>query len=284
MLSLTEKYMDHMREERNVRKVKLLVVICGMLLLVSGCSSPKVTDTPSGNTLTGTWVLDLTQCTHESSDFEYIVETGNSMLYSLSLYDDETYVANFAFTQTGGNYDPDVGLIPDGTTKFYISDDEHTGSYSLVHDGNAISFDGTGYFDFELSQDVLVITGQQGGTYLYHRSGTIDRAGIYQLRELNGMTADQAGVDLTLELREDYLLGITQRIYTPDGTSKDVTEALDMGCTWRLEGDKLLFGISEGIVYKNLEAELNADGFTLTFENDGMVQEGVFELINSGES
>ena len=206
------------------------------------------------------------------------------MLYSLSLYDDETYVANFAFTQTGGNYDPDVGLIPDGTTKFYISDDEHTGSYSLVHDGNAISFDGTGYFDFELSQDVLVITGQQGGTYLYHRSGTIDRAGIYQLRELNGMTADQAGVDLTLELREDYLLGITQRIYTPDGTSKDVTEALDMGCTWRLEGDKLLFGISEGIVYKNLEAELNADGFTLTFENDGMVQEGVFELINSGES
>lgn len=284
MLSPTENYMDHTREEGKVRKVKLLVVICGMLLLASGCGSPKVADTPSDNTLTGTWVLDLTQCRHESSDFEYMVETVNSMLYSLSLYDDETYVANFAFTQTGGNYDPDVGLIPDGTTKFYISDDEHTGSYSLVHDGNAISFDGTGYFDFELSQNVLVITGQHGGTYLYHRSGTVDRAGRYQLCELNGMTADQAGVEFTLELREDHLLGITQRIYAPDGSFEDETEILDMDSTWRLEEGKLLFTISNSGVRENAEAELNADGFTLTLESDGMVQEGVFELVDSGES
>ena len=197
-----------------MKQVKLCLVICGIILVASSCGSPAQ-DAASSGTLTGTWVLDLTQYKQEYADFEYMEQSSNCMLYTLSLYNDSTYVAKFGFTQAGGTYEPNVGLIPDGTTEFHISEDEYTGNYALIHDGASISFDDAGYFDFELSEGVLEITGQNGGTYLYHRSGTVDKAGTYQLCELNGIPANQLSEEEILELREDHL--VTVHRYSPDG-------------------------------------------------------------------
>lgn len=282
MLVIIGKIGNCLGKEGKMRQVKLWLVICGIILIVSGCGSPKQ-DGGSSNTLTGTWVLDLTQYEQEYDDFAYIVDTTNTMLYSLSLYDDSTYVAKFAFTQAGGIYQPTVGLIPDGTTEFYVSEDEYTGNYSLIHDGASISFGETGYFDFKLSEDILVITGQNGGTYLYHRSGTVDKAGRYQMCELNGVSVDQFGIEKIIELREDHLLGVTQRSYASDGSAVNDTETLNIDSTWRLEDDKLLFTFNNGGTRETIEAELNDVGFTLAFESDGIIQEIVYKFLDSGE-
>lgn len=270
-----------------MKRVKLWLVICGTILIISGCGSSNQDDTSSDNALTGTWVLDTTQSTlEETHDFDYI-EDGGNILHTLSLYNDGTYVAEFAFTNSGGTYLPNVGHISDGTTKFYIDEDECTGSYAIIHDGNSISLDNTGYFDFELSEDVLVITGQQGGTYLYNRSGTVDKAGRYQLSEarINGMATDQfSGMEYILELREDHLLGATQRTYAQDGSVIDETETLDVDSTWRLEDGNLLITFSNSGTRETMETELNDDGFTLIVESDGIVQEAVFKSVDPDKS
>lgn len=197
------------------------------------------------------------------------------VIHIISLYNDNTYVAKFGFTQAGGTYEPNVGLIPDGTTEFHIFEDEYTGNYALIHDGASISFDDTGYFDFELSEDVLEITGQNGGTYLYHRSGTVDKAGTYQLCELNGIPANQLGEKEILELREDHM--VTVHCYSPDGATIGKSAPLIMGFTWKLEDGELL--ISDNRI--PMEAELNDNGFTLVSRFGEMADEKVYKLVGS---
>lgn len=53
--------------------------------MASSCGLPAQ-DAGSPGTLTGTWVLDLTQYKQEYADFEYMEQSSNCMLYTLSLY------------------------------------------------------------------------------------------------------------------------------------------------------------------------------------------------------
>lgn len=221
-----------------MKQVNLLLLACAVFLLMCGCNSTK-----SNGTLTGSWVLDFSQMMKEDSDFQALFDDDYDFLHSFSLYEDGTYSANMF----------DAYEVVNGACN---------GSYTIVHDGTSISFDDRAYYQFEQEKDTLTIYGEQGGVYVYNRTGTVDGIGMYRLCERDGQPSMENSV---LELREDHLM--VDRSLGDEGY-------LDEEITWRWENEKMIFSDGSGL---SIEGVMVGNQLSIT---DG-THVLVFERISS---
>lgn len=230
-----------------MKQINLFLLVCVALLLVSGCTTEK-----TSNTVTGRWVVDFTSTDIQNSDFESLCEDDYDFLHSFTLYEDGTYSANmFHYTSLYGD-----GRVETGTCN---------GNYAVVHDGTSIAFDETAYYQIEQNKDTLILHGEDGGTYVYRRNNIMDEMGVYQLTEARESNGDIINTYYTIELREDFGLGI----------QSEGEYNFNVENHWKLEDGKVVL-IYQGEV--NQEGVLVGDTLTLT-NDDGRVY--TYERVSS---
>lgn len=231
-----------------LKQMKLFLLACVALLLVSGCTTEKTSDTVAGR-----WVVDFTSSDIQDTDFEALCDYRDDdcdFLHSISLYEDGTYSANMCTYYSGSGHAEIVNVT-------------YNGNYSMVHDGTSIAFDGTAYYQIEQDKDTLILHGEDGGTYVYRRNKNNDaeEIGTYRLREINGEITTH---DKVIELREDFGIGV----WEAGGYF------LDTKYTWRREDGKVVF------MY---DGELSSEG-VLVGDELSLTTGYTYERISSNEN
>lgn len=228
---------------KHLKQMKLFLLVCVALLSVSGCTTEK-----TSNTVTGRWVVDFTSSDIQDTDFEALCDDDYDFLHSFTLYEDGTYSANMF----------DYNEVVNGA---------YNGNFSIVHDGTSIAFDGTAYYQIEKDKDILILHGEDGGTYVYRRDNDAEEIGTYRLREIQEPNGEITTYDRVIELREDFGVGVWM----------DGEYILDTEYTWRLEDGKVVL-IYEGEL--DAEGVLVGDELSLTTSNGRIL---TYERISSNE-
>lgn len=194
-------------------KSLLLILVLGVSLLLPGCGAKS-----QENSLIGTWILDCSYSFPRNGYFfQYFTEGMNSCLYSVSFYEDGSYAAEIRFIF---DWDLEPG-------------EAWNGKYDVVHDGSTISFDESGYYNFEINDGDLKITDEGGRTFLYHRSETLGETECFKVAEVDGMPlSGYSSDDMLLIFQRDHRVIFCARQYGEDGDYRDVIVDNTTDITW----------------------------------------------------
>lgn len=201
-------------------KSLLLILVLGVSLLLPGCGAKS-----QENPLIGTWILDYSyNFPRDGSFFRYFTDRMNSYLNSVSFYEDGSYAAEI---RTIFDWDLEPG-------------EAWNGKYAVVHDGSTISFDESGYYNFEISDGDLKMTDEGGRTFLYHRSETLGETECFRVTELDGVPySDYSSGDSILVLQRDHRAIVYYRHYDEYGDLYEDINSDSLYVTWARTDDGL---------------------------------------------
>lgn len=200
------------------KHISLVILMCGILLFVSGCHSNK----ENAPTLKGTWVFDFSQSPNvDSSSFKDLTGANFKFPHSISFYEDGTYTMNLGYIN--------------GYGVLSLSEEWNNGNYAVVHDGSTLAFDGSAYYSFDFWNDSLRITGESGNVYVYNKNDSSPIVGYYRICEADGHEADITSAFLVV-FREDHL--ITNCLCLEDNFE---FSDLFVSEVWEMHDDQLIF-------------------------------------------